>query len=412
MNQATQLQVGDWRVDGPGCRIVRDGKPVSLEPKVMDLLLLLTRNAGEVVGRDTLLDALWPGVVVGDDTLARTVSKLRSALDDDVRNPAYIETVPKRGYRLIAAVSRPETPAATGRRMSYGWVGAIVLALVGAAVLLLLLEPGNEDTGPSEAQLLAGRADDFYMRFTQADNAAAIELYEQVIAMDPELARAQAGLANALVQRVIRWPEGEPPSASLGTAIERGLTETPQARELLARAESLAQRALRLAPNDPDALKALGLVYSAMGRFGDARGLYERAVEKDDDAWEPLVNLGDLAQLDGDLPAAIEYFVRAYEVMQRLYDREPQKIGPWHAPLGVTIGRLHEQLGNLDEAEVWYRRILRLSPYEPEAPARLATILAASGDLREALALCRNLQAAGASHEYCDELLAGSAGNP
>ena len=81
MNQAKHLYVGDWRVDGPGCRIDRDGASVSLEPKVMDLLLLLIAQTGEVASKEDLLSTLWPGMVVGEDTLARTVSKLRSALD-------------------------------------------------------------------------------------------------------------------------------------------------------------------------------------------------------------------------------------------------------------------------------------------------------------------------------------------
>ena len=169
---------------------------------------------------------------------------------------------------------------------------------------------------------------------------------------------------------------------------------------------------MELAPDDPKTLKALGLVLATSGQLDDAREQYERAIALNDDAWESLVNLGELAKLEGNLPAAAEYFTRGYEVMQRLYDREPQRIGPWHASLGVIIGKTHETMGNLQEAEAWYRRILRLSPYDPEATARLAQILAASGDLREALSLCRNLVAVGSSHEACDELLARSATNP
>jgi DNA-binding winged helix-turn-helix (wHTH) protein/tetratricopeptide (TPR) repeat protein len=412
MSHAAEFHVGDWRVDGPGCRLHSEEARVSLEPKVMDLLLLLADRAGAVVSRDELLAALWPGVIVGDDTLARTVSKLRSALRDDVRNPAYIETVPKRGYRLIAPVTNPETPAPARRRSALRWMAVLAALLIVVAGLLWVVQRAGEEAPPSETELLASRADDFYMRFTQADNAAAIDLYERVIAMDPEHPGAQAGLANALVQRVIRWPDDQPGVSTVTDAISSGLNETPQARELLARAESLAQRALRHSPDNADALKALGLVYATSGRLDEARELYERAAALDADAWEPLVNLGELDQIDGDLPSAAEHLSQAYEVMQRLYDREPQKVGPWHASIGVAIGELHEEMGNPEDAEIWYRRILRLSPYEPEATARLATILAAAGDLREAVSLCRNLQAVGSAHERCDELLAGSASIP
>ena len=208
MNSSTSLHVGDWRVDGPGCRLHRDGADVSVEPKVMDLLLVLAGRAGEVVSRDELLERLWPGVIVGEDTLARTVSKLRNALDDDVKEPAYIETVPKRGYRLMAPVTRDrEAPPAT-RRSWLKMIAVLAGILLIAEGVLWVVQRGDDDAPPAETELLAGRADDFYMQFTQADNAAAIDLYERVIAMDPDHVGAQAGLANALVQRVVRWPDG------------------------------------------------------------------------------------------------------------------------------------------------------------------------------------------------------------
>lgn len=70
----------------------------------MALLLHLVENAGHTVSREQLFEALWPGVVVSDDTLTQAVIKLRKALGDSARNPRYIETIPKRGYRLCAKI--------------------------------------------------------------------------------------------------------------------------------------------------------------------------------------------------------------------------------------------------------------------------------------------------------------------
>jgi TolB-like protein/DNA-binding winged helix-turn-helix (wHTH) protein/Tfp pilus assembly protein PilF len=80
---------------------------------VAEVLVHLAQRAGQVVSRDELLSAVWPGVVVGDDALTQAVIKLRKALGDDARRPEYIETLAKRGYRLIAPVSPrlPLTPA-------------------------------------------------------------------------------------------------------------------------------------------------------------------------------------------------------------------------------------------------------------------------------------------------------------
>src|SRR5262245_20308582 len=71
----------------------------------MDLLVFLANTAGRVVPKDELIDAVWDGRFIADTTLTRAVADLRRALGDDQRSPRYIETIPKRGYRLVAAVS-------------------------------------------------------------------------------------------------------------------------------------------------------------------------------------------------------------------------------------------------------------------------------------------------------------------
>jgi DNA-binding winged helix-turn-helix (wHTH) protein/TolB-like protein/Tfp pilus assembly protein PilF len=96
--------IGDWSVEPTLGALQRGGETVRLEPRAMELLVVLASRPGEVVSREELLSAVWPGVVVGDEALSQAVTKLRKALGDDVRAPTYIETISKRGYRLIAAV--------------------------------------------------------------------------------------------------------------------------------------------------------------------------------------------------------------------------------------------------------------------------------------------------------------------
>ena len=98
------LQVGEWYVAPELNRISRAGQAVRLEPKAIELLIFLARRPGEVVSREELLAALWPGVIVGDNALTQAVTKLRKALGDTAREPTYIEAISKRGYRLIAPV--------------------------------------------------------------------------------------------------------------------------------------------------------------------------------------------------------------------------------------------------------------------------------------------------------------------
>ena len=100
-----RLQIGRWTFDRSLNTLTCGNNVVRVEPKVADLLQVLADHAGDVVGRAELLDRVWPGVVVGDEALSQSVNKLRRALGDTSREATYLQTVPKRGYRLIAEVN-------------------------------------------------------------------------------------------------------------------------------------------------------------------------------------------------------------------------------------------------------------------------------------------------------------------
>jgi WD40 repeat protein/DNA-binding winged helix-turn-helix (wHTH) protein len=99
-----QFRVGEWSVAPSLNRVMRDGVTVQLAFKAMDLLIFLAENAGEVVDKRRLFDAVWQTEYVADNTLTKRIGELREAFADDARNPRFIETIPKRGYRLIADV--------------------------------------------------------------------------------------------------------------------------------------------------------------------------------------------------------------------------------------------------------------------------------------------------------------------
>lgn len=105
------FRVGDWLVEPAASCVSRDGRSVKLEPKVMDLLVYLARRRGRVLSREELEEAVWVGTVVGYDALTSAIIKLRKAFGDDSRHPWLIETMPKRGYRLIAPVADADADA-------------------------------------------------------------------------------------------------------------------------------------------------------------------------------------------------------------------------------------------------------------------------------------------------------------
>jgi transcriptional activator of cad operon len=99
------LRIGAWCVNPTSGLISRDGETARVEVRTMRLLLCLAEHAGEVVSIDDLLNQAWSGVIVTQDSVYQSVASLRRLLGDDPRQPAYIETVPRLGYRMVATVS-------------------------------------------------------------------------------------------------------------------------------------------------------------------------------------------------------------------------------------------------------------------------------------------------------------------
>lgn len=98
------FRLGDWQVDPVPGTLSRGEETGRLEPKVMAVLVELARDPGAVCSKESLIDAVWADTFVGEAALSRCISELRRVLGDDARNPSYIETLPRRGYRLVARV--------------------------------------------------------------------------------------------------------------------------------------------------------------------------------------------------------------------------------------------------------------------------------------------------------------------
>ena len=124
MSAAAELRIGDWTLDRERNEVRRGDAAIHLEPKVIEVLAHLASQSGRVVPREELLAAVWPGVIVGDDALTQAIIKLRKALGDDAHRPKYIETISKRGYRLIAPVGDATLPASPSTTAPHRGVGA------------------------------------------------------------------------------------------------------------------------------------------------------------------------------------------------------------------------------------------------------------------------------------------------
>ena len=101
----TVLRIGDWRVDPVSGEIARGEETTRVELRNMRLLECLAEHAGETVSIEQLLNEVWPDVTVSPDSVYQAIATLRRTLGDDPRNPVYIATVPRFGYRLVAPVA-------------------------------------------------------------------------------------------------------------------------------------------------------------------------------------------------------------------------------------------------------------------------------------------------------------------
>lgn len=150
---------GEFVVDTGAFRLTRNGEALKTEPKALDVLVCLLERPGQVVSKHDLVADVWKGIAVTDNALTRVVANLRRTLDDHPEHPRYIETVPTRGYRFIAAVvahepARPaEVPRASvdtpssgvpPRRRTGLWPSvALLVVLSGVLGMVLTLQRGS-----------------------------------------------------------------------------------------------------------------------------------------------------------------------------------------------------------------------------------------------------------------------------
>jgi DNA-binding winged helix-turn-helix (wHTH) protein/tetratricopeptide (TPR) repeat protein len=158
------FRIGDRLVQPSLNRISGPGGEIHVEPKVMAVLVCLAGHAGDVVSRNALYDAVWGKAVVSDQALTNCISELRHHLGDDRAGPCYIETVPKRGYRLVMPIgpagaaagtanAGPETaPRRAPRRLPLA--AAAVVTVAAAGFLAWWLLAGTSRSAPVSVAVL------------------------------------------------------------------------------------------------------------------------------------------------------------------------------------------------------------------------------------------------------------------
>lgn len=149
MTDSLVLQFGPFRLLGRHGPLLRDGTEIKLQPKALALLWTLARQAGDVITKSALTDAVWPGVVVGEEALSFQVHALRRVLEDDPKKPHYLLTAHRIGFRF-AAVVRATTNVASATPAEL----QAVEAFVGRQAELASLHAAFEKTRQGRRQIV------------------------------------------------------------------------------------------------------------------------------------------------------------------------------------------------------------------------------------------------------------------
>ena len=131
-----EFRVAEWLVQPELGIITKADQNVGLEPKVMEVLVYLAQHADKVLPKELIIQTVWKDAFVTDEVLTNAISTLRKAFGDDSKNPEYIQTLPRRGHRLIAPVTYPvddsglesrnlpDSDLVPGRRKPAVWLAA------------------------------------------------------------------------------------------------------------------------------------------------------------------------------------------------------------------------------------------------------------------------------------------------
>ena len=249
---------GPFELDTESRRLERGGEPLALPDRHIDILLLLVSRAGQIVSKDTLIEAAWKGLAVTDNSLEQAISHVRRTLGTTASGSPYIETLARRGYRF----SQPVTH---------------MVVRHSAEALEALLAPHRA--------FVEGRA-----ALETLDRDAVVHacgVFDEIVRTSPDYAPAHLGLANALALR-----------------FESMRAERGPDRAALARAVHHADEACRLDPSSSEAWAVLGLVCHQSRDHARAVAAAHRAATLDSDNWRHHVRLAYVSWGEDRLRAA------------------------------------------------------------------------------------------------------------
>lgn len=266
-----QFRIADVVLDPGRCELTRDGQSIALGRLTYSLLLELVRSAPNVVTHEELVQRLWRGRTTSPETVTQRVKLLRDALGDDADQPRYVGLVRGHGYRLIPPLETLGSPQADkpdpviepsgDRRRRLPYIGFALLCVIVTAIGLAFWH--SYGTGDQQVPIAHAPTDArdaayaLYLGAHSQDDADAIPMLEESIRLDEDFALAHGALAMRYALSLINTTNGP--------------AQTPVRRtEVEERARDLAERAIALNADTPDAYTARGVLNFVTWRWTEA----------------------------------------------------------------------------------------------------------------------------------------------
>ncbi len=382
-NSTICFRLHQWSVDPALDAIASAEACIRLDPRPMQVLLLLAQHAGEVVSQRQIEDAVWGGVLVTSNSVYQCITQLRKALGDDPRQPQYIQTIPRKGYRLIAPVEwqrgggaaalvrdaapTPELPAAQplahslavplpplatplaprSRRWRVGVALGVVLA-TGIALETLWIA-----TERAQAQRERERAEQVSELMVEVFSAADpfVNLGRPITAREL-LGQGARRLKTDLEQRP--WLRAQV-LETVGRSYRRqGLHE----RAVPALEEALQIRRSNGGDRQPETgsvLAELGVAFHSLGRFADSDSAFatalairsETAARSSEPYARLVADIGTLELVRSHPQQAVQLLDESLQILRRLTDVDPQQL----ATVLEGLGQGHLWLEDIERAE-------------------------------------------------------------
>jgi DNA-binding winged helix-turn-helix (wHTH) protein/tetratricopeptide (TPR) repeat protein len=415
------LRFGPFTLDEQSGELRRDGEVVPLAPQPFRLLLALASRPGELVTREELRLQVWgEGTFVDFERgLNFCVLQARTALGDDAKQPAYIETLPRRGYRFVAAVEAPVAevppvvtpppPVVPPRRhlRRFSMLTAAAALLVFGVVAALQRQEAVLPPASSPA------AHDAYVRgrhlWSKRDVAsveASVRELREAVRLEPTFVLAHLALAESLHNLARRGRvDARAAAAEIRGSSEAALRLAPtlaQAHGIAAMhrfwhewdwdaAEASYRDAIRLNPNEPGTLHDHGWLLISQGAFAEGMAQIRRAQELDPVSPRANMHVAWAFTYVGDYAAAVRESRRALELspghLDAFHCLEAAYLLSGNYESALIARKKYEPELAVRDARAFYekRRVDAAQTLEPDDPYENATKLAQAGDRENAL---------------------------